>query len=294
MHVPVKAKVPGRLKIHLVTDMEGVCGIGDFNEYCRRESLFRQSARRLLTAEANAAVDGFFAGGATEVEINDAHAGGGWIDPELMDPRATLQYGSKSCGWEHFYDDCDALAFVGQHAMAGTDYGHMAHTQTGECIDFRLNGISIGEFGQLALLAMSHAVPVIFAAGDEALAAEARALIPEIVAVGSKRGLGQANRDPCAKSGLTPMGSWHLSPVRARELIRAGAEQAARRYGTPGASYSGPDLAPPFVCAAEYRASSELVTRHFNRAIPAHDIRTGEHPTIGAALQEFYTIEWNA
>ena len=70
------------MKIFLVTDVEGVAGVLDFENYCTNESMYYDKAKRLLTGEINACIDGFFAGGATEVRVCDGH-GYGAIDPEL-------------------------------------------------------------------------------------------------------------------------------------------------------------------------------------------------------------------
>ena len=55
------------MRIYLVTDLEGVCGVMNFRDWCTPESRYYEEAKRLLTAEVNAAVEGFLAGGAAEV-----------------------------------------------------------------------------------------------------------------------------------------------------------------------------------------------------------------------------------
>lgn len=82
-----------------------------------------------------------------------------------------------------------ALAFVGQHAKAGAPCSHITHTQWFNYIDLTINGISIGEYGQLALCAMELGVPTIFACGEKALAEEAEKLTPGVVTVVVKRGI---------------------------------------------------------------------------------------------------------
>ena len=83
----------------------------------------------------------------------------------------------------------DGLAFVGQHAKAGTPFSHITHTQAFTYIDLRVNDISIGEYGQLALCASELHVPTILACGERALALEAESLTPGVVTVSVKRGL---------------------------------------------------------------------------------------------------------
>ena len=64
------------MKVYLMTDLEGVAGVWKFEErddVSAENFECRMRARRLLTREVNAAVAGFFEGGATEVIVNDGH-----------------------------------------------------------------------------------------------------------------------------------------------------------------------------------------------------------------------------
>ncbi len=83
------------MKIVIVTDMEGVAGILNHGDWVVHAGRFFAKGQRLLTHEVNAAVDGLFKGGATEVVVLDGHGQGG-IDPELLDERAELQRGFAS------------------------------------------------------------------------------------------------------------------------------------------------------------------------------------------------------
>ncbi len=58
----------------------------------------------------------------------------------------------------------DAVAWVGQHAKAGTEGAHMAHSGNFTVIDYRLNDISLGEFGRSAVGAGNFGVPPILEA----------------------------------------------------------------------------------------------------------------------------------
>jgi D-aminopeptidase len=82
---------------------------------------------------------------------------------------------------------------------------------------YTLNGVPIGEFGLLAAMAGTlFGVPTAFLAGDDKAVAEAHALVPELVGVTTKVGLGLE----AARS---------LAPSRARALIQSGAAEACRR-----------------------------------------------------------------
>jgi D-amino peptidase len=101
--------------------------------------------------------------------------------------------------------------------MAGTPDAPLSHTYSSQTIEYyKINGVPYGEFGCRAALAGSFGVPTIFISGDDKAVAEARALVPNIVGVATKIGLGQEL-------------ALHLSPQRSRELIRLGAADACRR-----------------------------------------------------------------
>lgn len=117
------------MKIMIITDMEGVAGVLNHDDWVVPDGQFFEKGQRFLTEEVNAAVDGFFKAGAGEVLVVDGHGDGG-IDPELLDERALLKRDPGEriwpCGLDESYD---SLAFVGQHAKAGTPYSHITHTQ---------------------------------------------------------------------------------------------------------------------------------------------------------------------
>jgi D-amino peptidase len=63
------------VRVHLISDMEGVAGITKWEQVGGGEPLYEEG-RRLYTEEINAAVRGAFAGGATEVVVMDCHGAG--------------------------------------------------------------------------------------------------------------------------------------------------------------------------------------------------------------------------
>jgi D-amino peptidase len=219
------------MKIMLMTDLEGVAGVKNWIDWCRPESRNYDVACRLLTGEANAAVDGFFAAGAEYVQVIDGHGPGG-IDIEKLDPRVEYARGWSTPAWPFMLDATfDGVAWVGQHAKASTAFAHLAHTQDFSYIDLSINGRSIGELGQFAMAAAELGVPGFFAAGDLALTWEAEALMPGIVTCAVKRGVIPGTGEECTHKeyGRRNEGAIHTVPARARELIREAAERAARR-----------------------------------------------------------------
>ena len=153
------------MRIMLMTDMEGVSGVKNATEWLRPGDRRYEAGCRLLTREVNAAIDGFFAGGAKYVQVADGH-GAGAIDIELLDERVEYARGWPE-GWPFGMDSSyDGLAFVGQHAKASSELAHLAHTQSFQYIDLSVNGVSIGEFGQMTMCASELGVPSFFQASS--------------------------------------------------------------------------------------------------------------------------------
>jgi D-amino peptidase len=207
------------LKIHIITDLEGAAMVFRFDQTRGDERTpAKVEAMRLLTGEVNACIDGILdVDPKAEVVVWDGHGTGGIVyedfhaDARLLPHRNTpAPYGLD--------DTFDAVFFVGQHAMASTPNGPLAHTYSSRTVEhYKLNGRPIGEFGMRAYLAGTvYGVPVAFLSGDDKAVAEAQALVPELVGVATKQGTGW-------ESALS------LAPAKARKLIRKGAAQACKK-----------------------------------------------------------------
>ncbi len=260
----------------LMTDLEGVAGVLNNHDWTSPDGRFNEKGMRLLTEEVNAAVDGLFAGGAREVIIVDGH-GSGAIDPEILDERAQLSRGRHEQVWPWGLDNTfHGLGFVGQHAKAGTPYSHITHTQNMRYIDLSINGVSIGEYGQLALCAMELGIPTIFACGEQALAVEAENLTPGVITVAVKRGLLPDGLDHLSAEEYkkAKLSAIHVSPKKSRALIRHGAFKAAERLRNDPRSFSYPKFAPPYVRTARFRTLEDK---------PAYQARD-EHPNSITSL----------
>lgn len=245
------------MKIFLVTDIEGVSGILNFEDWCTPAGRYYDQGKRLLTEEVNAVIDGLFAGGATEVLVCDGH-GWGAIDPELLDERAELQRGQASPPWPFTLDGSfDAIGWVGQHAKSRTPYSQMSHTGSFHVKEATANGVSIGEFGKMAFAAGELGIPVFFAAGEDAFCREAEALAPGVVTVGVKRGcnseegLEDVSAEVYAKSKLAAI---HIAPKKVRKLLREGAMRAAQKLGNEPGSFTVCKLEPPYEIKLEMRS----------------------------------------
>lgn len=281
------------MKVLIITDLEGVNGVLNFPDWCTPAGRRNEIGCRFLTEEVNAAVAGFFGAGATSVVVADGHGSGGSIRGEILDPRAALQRGTKVS--PVFNDDCDVAAFVGQHAKAGTPNAHLAHTQTGEAVDFRINGVSLGEFGQLSYAFFEKNIPVIFAAGDLALTYEAKELIPGIFTSAVKEGFNKPLDASCPAGEVMARQSAALHYPRAAVLadIQKQCGLALQKYFKEPGSFAIKPIKGPYIAEAEYRATSPKLIPEVGD-LPPRRITTSEHPTIAEAFCEFYgALEWS-
>ncbi|MEJ7811969.1 MAG: M55 family metallopeptidase [Gemmatimonadaceae bacterium] len=226
LSTPALAQPPRGLKVFISVDMEGLAGVvagADVSPTGPDYGHFRA----IMAGETNAAVEGAFRAGATDVLVRDSHGDKRSLLPADVDPRARLLRGASSGPknmMEGIDSTFDAVVFIGYHAKAGTPGAILEHTSTGNVIDVSINGVSLPEAGYNALTAGLYGVPVVFIAGDRAVVDQVRALLGPIGAVAVKEEICDA--------------ALGLSPRRAQEEIRRGVEQAirarARPYRLPG------------------------------------------------------------
>jgi D-amino peptidase len=198
--------------VFIITDAEGVDGV------CRQEQTNpeNQEMRQLLTGEINAAVDGFFKGGASEVLVWDGHDGGRTLSALTIDPRAKLVIGNvgPTMTFDRHYS---AIAFVGQHARANTLGGVMAHSYSSLGIQtILMNGKPVGEIETRTALAGWFGIPVIFLSGDEAAARDLHAIVPNA-------------QTAVVKEGLANYTCISLTAKGAQALIRESAQRAMNK-----------------------------------------------------------------
>ena len=206
------------MKAYISVDMEGIAGISH-PAPTNRGDLEYPAAVALMVGEANAAIDGAFRGGATEVVVNDSHGGMHNLTAIDLDPRARLVQGQKAwsmiagAGPERGFG---VALFVGYHARAGDPLGTIAHTYSGRAVATSLNGRPVGESGINAIALGAWGVPVGLVCGDDRVAGETAAWFPWAERVVVKEGLGH-------NAAIS------VHPTAAREAVRAGSERAVRR-----------------------------------------------------------------
>jgi len=208
------------MKVIVISDMEGISGIAR-GEQCHGGSPMYEEGRKLYTEEMNAAVAGAKAAGAKEIVLMDHHgAGGDWsfnsLIPEDLDPDCEYVVQEQWTEYTGFLEEgVDACLLVGMHAMAGAADGVMNHTVSGpDYQNLWFNGTKVGETGINAALCGTWGCPVVLVTGDDAACREGKALLGDgLTTVQVKRGIGIRS-------------ARMLPPKRARDLVRAGAEQA--------------------------------------------------------------------
>jgi D-amino peptidase len=208
------------VRVHVISDMEGVAGIVRWQQTSGGEKLYDEG-RVLYTEEINAAVRGAKAAGATEIVVMDCHGAGGAYDfnslvPDLLDRDCEYVVQQEWTEYTAFLESgCDAALFVGMHAMAGAAGGVLSHTVSGQAWqDLRFNGTPVGETGINAALCGQWGVPVLLVTGDRAVCSEGREL------------LGDGLTTVEVKEGLGRFSARMKTPQRARELIEQGTKKA--------------------------------------------------------------------
>ncbi len=230
------------MKLFISADIEGISGVTN-NEHSSSSGRLHNEARRWMTGDVNAAIEGACAAGVTEVLVKDAHGSALNIMPDELDERATLiqGWGVQDGMMEGLTDQFDLVFLVGYHAMAGSADGVLAHTWSGAPRSLRVNGIETGEFGISALFAGALGVPIGLVTSCETGKRQAQELLPWIEGVAVKRGITRGAAE------LLPM-------KRAQQLIREGATRAVERMAdlkpyriespvTVEMEWSGPQMA---------------------------------------------------
>ena len=104
-------------KVFMITDMEGVDGIFNAELQCIPfQSPRFEESKKLLTGEINAAVDGLFEGGATEVVVWDGHDASRTLSTSDIHAKARLLMGSPVSSTLELNSSYSAVIFIGQRS----------------------------------------------------------------------------------------------------------------------------------------------------------------------------------
>jgi D-amino peptidase len=206
--------------------MEGVAGVvheDQTNPVDPRCAAEYGRFRRLMTQEANAAIEGALAAGAKRIWVNDSH----WnmrnlLAEELHEAAELLSGDPKPRSMVEGIDaGFDAALFIGYHARSKTRNAVLDHTYTDRVAEARVNGQALGELGLNAALAGTWGVPVALVSGDAALAAETRELLgDQVVTV-------------VVKEAVSRHAARSVAPAVAQRMIREAATKALARPPQP-------------------------------------------------------------
>jgi D-amino peptidase len=176
------------VKILISADMEGATGVTWPADVLPGTPQWER-CRPMFTSDVNAAVLGFFDGGADEVLINEAHWSMRNLLLEQLDDRAEMITGRHKTlsmveGVQH--GDVDGIAFVGYHTGAGTE-GVLAHTYLPNSITgVWVNDVRASEGLLNSHVVAEYGVPVVLVTGDDLTCEDALGYAPEALKVAVK------------------------------------------------------------------------------------------------------------
>lgn len=233
------------MKVYISADIEGVCGVVDI-DHTKKDGRDYAIARTLMVKEVNAAVDGAYKGGASEVVVNDSHGSMRNLIAEDLDQRVSIITGSpKPMAMLQGVEGCQAAFFIGYHSRAGSLNAVLDHTYHGRVVyNVRINKTELGECGVNALLAGYFGVPVILVTGDRNTTNEALDLLKTVEIVPTKEAIGR-------------FAAQSMHPSKVREEIREKAQKAVKRL----------DKFHPFVIDPPYLLEMDFMLSHMADAV---------------------------
>ncbi|MEU3916099.1 M55 family metallopeptidase [Streptomyces sp. NPDC029721] len=205
------------MKILISADMEGATGVTWPADVLPGTPQWER-CRGMFTSDVNAAVLGFYEGGADQVLINEAHWTMRNLLLEELDGRAEMITGRHKSlsmveGVQH--GDVDGVAFVGYHTGAGTE-GVLAHTYLANSLTgVWLDGLRASEGVLNAHVVAEYGVPVILVTGDDLTCVDAAGYAPDA-------------RTVAVKDHVSRYAAVCRTPARTAADIRAAAKEAVK------------------------------------------------------------------
>jgi D-amino peptidase len=194
--------------VFISNDMEGITGVLTEDEVSRGKPEY-DYFRDVLTQETNAAIEGAFAAGASEVTVREGHGGMVHLKLGKVDKRARVVRGpthpqSMMVMMEGFDASYGAVVLIGYHASSGYPNSILPHTMGLDVKYFKINGVPLSEASYNGLIAGLHDVPVVMLSGDKAACDEARQTFPGIETVAVKEAIngGVITLHPDVTSGM--------------------------------------------------------------------------------------------
>ncbi len=204
------------MKVYISADIEGITGIGHWNETDKAYPGEYAQFQKQMTAEVAVAAEAAIQAGATEILIKDAHDSGRNLNiqelPEMV--RVVRGWAGHPLSMIQELDDSfDAIMYIGYHSRAGQNTNTLAHTMSSSRIArMTLNEQDMSEFYLHALAAAYYGVPSVFVSGDAGICSEVQGLNSSIETVTTIWGEGDS------------VISQH--PARSIKMIREGVNRA--------------------------------------------------------------------
>ena len=250
---PARPDLSDGLRILVFHDMEGLSGQTDPASFLFGTLLYPKG-QEMLAADINAVIAGLYDGGATEVVVVDGHGSGNPapdVRRDLLDRRATQLIRDQE--FDSYLDTpaiekFDGVAVVGMHAKTGSR-GFASHTYTFG-IGIAINGHFITETELVGLSWGRNGTPVIFASGDDRLAADLATPMPWIEFVTVKKAIAADSAEPRpveeARSELTKKAKLAVENLRAgkAQVMKAPAPLRIGLRAVPPANISALDGIP--------------------------------------------------
>ena len=255
------------LKVFISVDMEGISGLVRWADVVSTGIDFARN-RRLMTLDTNAAIEGAFDAGATEVVVEENHGVEELCNllVDEIDPRCHVIRGAArpaATTMAGLDASVGVVLLVGHHARAGSFPGIMAHTVSYQRFRaVRVAGRDCGEPEIFTIRAGELGVPVGLVTGDQIVADQLRKRAPWAEAVVVKRALANVAGDV-------------IPPARAREAIRIGARRAVER-ALAGQLVAYREEPAPYAIEVELRQPIEDALRENLATLPEFEIE-GEH-----------------
>ena len=209
------------MKVFISTDLEGVSGIVSWQQTGPEGGQYYATARKLLTMDVNAAVEGVLEAGASEILVDDCHGAFLNIVYEDLHPEADIVRGSDDGHrpqylMEGLDDSFDLVLLIGYHARGQDWPGILSHTYSSQAISVRFNGIEVSEARMGTAIAGAFGVPVGMISGDDRICAEVKGWLPGV-------------ETAVVKYALDRHTARCLSHKKALQRIRTAAKSAVQR-----------------------------------------------------------------
>lgn len=180
-------------KIFLSADMEGTCGINNWDETEKNKPDYAPFVQQ-MTREVAAACEGALAGGASELLVKDAHdSARNILADELPEPVKLLR------GWTTgplsmmagLDESFSGVIFTGYHSAAYMNGNPLSHTMNTRNNYVKINGSLAPELMINSLSAAMLNVPVLMVTGDRMLCEWITSINPNILTVPVNEGTGR-------------------------------------------------------------------------------------------------------